>query len=43
VLDIASDKGVVLGGTGRWPVSRHADVMPDAEGNSHWDGTYGFD
>ena len=46
VLDIASDKGVVTfsGGTGTLAgFQAHADVTPDAEGNSHWDGTYSFD
>lgn len=46
VLDLASDKGVVTlaGGTGSLAgIAVRADVTPDAEGNSHWDGTYRFD
>ena len=46
VLDLASDKGVVTfsGGTGTLAgFHAQADVTPDAEGNSHWDGTYSFD
>jgi hypothetical protein len=46
VLDIASDKGVVTfsGGTGTLAgFQAQADVMPDAKGDSHWDGTYSFD
>ena len=46
VLDVASDKGVVdlSGGTGTFTgFQAHADVSPDADGLSHWDGTYSFD
>ncbi len=46
VLDLASDKGVVTlaGGTGSLVgIQARADVTPDDEGNSHWDGTYSFD
>jgi hypothetical protein len=46
VLDLASDKGVVTfsGGTGTLAgFQAQADVTPDAAGDSHWDGTYGFD
>jgi hypothetical protein len=46
VLDLASDKGVVTfsGGTGALAgFQAEADVTPDAEGNSHWDGSYSFD
>jgi hypothetical protein len=46
VLDLASDKGEVTfsGGAGTLTGFRaRADVTPDAEGNSHWDGTYSFD
>jgi hypothetical protein len=46
VLDIASDKGAVdiSGGTGTFTgFPAHVDVSPDADGHSHWEGTYGFD
>ena len=42
----SSDKGVVTfsGGTGALAgFQANADVTPDAEGNSHWDGSYSFD
>ena len=41
VLDLASDEGVVTfsGGSGVLAgFQADADVTPDAEGNSHWDG-----
>ena len=46
VLDLASDNGTATfsGGTGTLSgFQANADVTPDAEGNSHWDGTYRFD
>jgi len=46
VLDLASDSGTVTfaGGTGAFAgFKADVDVTPDANGNSHWDGTYSFD
>jgi hypothetical protein len=45
VLDVATDTGVVTfsGGTGAFTgFQARADVSPDPEGRSHWDGTYSF-
>jgi hypothetical protein len=45
VLDLATDAGVVTfaGGTGTFAgFQAKADVTPDPEGRSHWDGTYSF-
>lgn len=45
VLDLATARGEVIftGGTGRFTgFGARADVWDDAEGLSHWDGTYSF-
>jgi hypothetical protein len=46
VLDLASDTGAVTFSVGTGTLSgfhARADVTPDAQGDSHWDGTYSFD
>jgi hypothetical protein len=46
VLDLATDAGSVTfsGETGAFATFQaKADVTPDPEGRSHWDGTYSFD
>lgn len=46
VLDLASDSGVVTFSSGSGTFTgfqARADVTPDPESRSHWDGTYSFD